>query len=429
MNGPPVMRSVSDASDHGSAPIFSVEQVRRYLVVRALPVVDTEVVATETAMGRVLAEDQCSSINVPSADNSAMDGYALTSRDCAKAGEFRLAVSQRIAAGQVGRPLAPATAARIFTGAWLPPGADAVVMQEQCRSEPDGAVVITGPVPCGANVRHAGEDIAVGACVLSRGRRLRAQDLGLAASVGLARLPVFRRLRVALVSTGNELVEPGAGLGPGQIYNSNRYTLSGLIQGLGCEQLDIGRVPDDPGQTREALERAAEAADLVIAAGGVSIGEEDHVKAALRALGNLDLMQVAIKPGKPFAFGRIGTTPFLGLPGNPVSAFVTFCLFARPFILCCQGVARGQGGADAAPRSFPVVAGFEWSGRKKRREYLCARLRWTEDGVTIAEICPNQGSAVLSSATWAEGLVEVPESHVVAHGQMVWFLPFSELLF
>ncbi|MDA8364720.1 MAG: molybdopterin molybdotransferase MoeA [Gammaproteobacteria bacterium] len=422
------MYSASGASDFDSAPVLSVEQARRHLVVRALPMVETEVVATESALGRVLAEDQCSPINVPGADSSAMDGYALTSHDCGKSGQLRLGVSQRIAAGQVGRPLAPATAARIFTGAWLPSGAAAVVMQEHCRTESDGAVVITGPVTCGVNVRHKGEDIAVGACLLSRGRRLRAPDLGLAGSMGLARLPVFRRLRVALVCTGNELVEPGAALGPGQIYNSNRYTLSGLIQGLGCERLDIGQVPDDAGQTREVLERAAEAADVVIAAGGVSVGEEDHVKAVIRDLGNLDLMQVAIKPGKPFVFGRIGTTPFLGLPGNPVSAFVTFCLFARPFILCSQGVARGHGGADAAPRSFPVVAGFEWSGEKKRREYLRARLRSTEDGAAIAEIYPNQGSAVLSSATWAEGLVEVPECQRVAHGQTVRFLPFSDLL-
>jgi molybdopterin molybdotransferase len=428
MNGSATMRYASDGGGHEPAPILSVDEVRRYLIERALPVVGTEVVATETAFGRVLAQDQRSPINVPGADNSAMDGYALASRDLGRAGEFRLVVSQRIAAGQVGPPLAPGTAARIFTGAWLPPGADAVAMQEHCRTEPDGTVVIPGPVARGANVRRAGDDIAADACILRRGTRLRAQDLGLAASVGLARLPVFRRLRVALLSTGDELVAPGAALGPGRIYNSNLYTLAGLLQGLGCEWFDAGWVPDDPRQTQETLERAAEAADLVIASGGVSVGEEDHVKAAIRELGHLDLWRVAVKPGKPLAFGRIGATPFLGLPGNPVSAFVTFGLFVRPFILCSQGVACGQGGADVVPRSFPVVAGFEWSGAKKRREYLRARLRLAENGATIAEIYPNQSSAVLTSAAWAEGLVEVPEGETVANGQAVRFIPFSELL-
>lgn len=428
MNGSVTMRYALDGCDHEAAPVLSVEQTQRYLIERALPVAGTELVATERALGRVLAEDQRSPINVPGADNSAMDGYALASRDLERAGEFRLVVSQRITAGQVGQPLVPGTAARVFTGAWLPPGADTVAMQEHCRAEPDGTVVIPGPVTRGANVRRAGEDIAAGVCILRRGRRLRAQDLGLSASVGLARLPVFRRLRVALLSTGNELIESGAALHPGQIYNSNLYTLAGLFQGLGCEWFDAGWVPDDPRQTHEALERAAEAADLVIATGGVSVGEEDHVKAAIRELGHLDLWRVAVKPGKPLAFGRIGATPFLGLPGNPVSAFVTFCLFVRPFILCSQGVVCGQGDADAVPRSFPVVAGFAWSGAKKRREYLRARLRLTENDATIAEIYPNQSSAVLTSAAWAEGLVEVPEGHTVAHGQTVRFFPFSELL-
>lgn len=428
MNGSVSMRYTPDSGDHEPAPILSVDEVRRYLIERAVPVIGTEVVVTERTLGRVLAQDQRSLIDVPGADNSAMDGYALASRDVAGAEEHRLLVSQRIAAGEAGRPLAPGTAARIFTGAWLPPGADAVVMQEQCRTEPEGTVVIRGPVVRGANVRHAGDDIAAGACLLRRGTRLRAPDLGLAASVGLARLPVFRRLRVALLSTGNELAAPGATLGPGQIYNSNFYTLAGLLQGLGCEWFDAGWVPDDPGQTQEMLERAAESADLVIASGGVSVGEEDHVKAAIRELGHLDLWRVAVKPGKPLAFGRIGATPFLGLPGNPVSAFVTFCLFVHPFVLCSQGVVCGQGGADTFPRSFPAVAGFEWSGTKKRREYLRARLRLTENGATIAEIYPNQSSAVLTSAAWAEGLIEIPEGQNVANGQTVRFIPFSELL-
>lgn len=408
--------------DRDSVPMFSVEEARQYLLARVLPVTETEIVATQEALGRVLAEDQHSPINVPGADNSAMDGYAVASRDVAPQGESRLSVSQRIAAGEIGQPLVHGTSARIFTGAWLPPGADTVVMQEHCRPEPDGAVVISGPLRGGENVRSAGEDIASGAKILIKGARLRPQEIGLAASVGLERLPVYRRLRVALLRTGDELATPGTALRPGQIYDSNFFTLAGLLQALGCAWFSGGCVPDDPAATREALAHAADKADLVIATGGVSVGEEDHVKAAVQDLGHLDLWRVAVKPGKPLAFGRIGATPFLGLPGNPVSAFVTFCLFVRPFIMSSQGA----GGVE--PRSFPVAAGFEWSGAPKRREYLRARLCSADSGDTVAELYPNQGSAVLTSAVWADGLVEIPEGRTVVRSQTVRFIPFSELL-
>lgn len=350
-----------------------------------------------------------------------MDGYALASKDTMREGEIHFPVSQRIAAGETGEPLVSCTVARIFTGARLPPGADTVVMQEHCRAESDGTVVISGPVWGGENIRRAGEDIAMGAKVLAKGARLRPQDLGLAASVGLARLPVYRRLRVALIRTGSELIEPDAALQSGQIYDSNFFTFAGLLQALGCEWFDAGRVSDDPAATRVALVRAAESADLVLATGGVSVGEEDHVKAAVQDLGHLDLWRVAVKPGKPFAFGYIGAVPFMGLPGDPVSAFVTFCLLARPYILASQGARIVE------PQSFPVVAGFTWTGSPRQREYLRARLVWPL-GDMVADIHPEQGSAVLTSTVSADGFVEVPEGRSISPGQMVRFTPFSELL-
>jgi len=409
------------SDNHDSVSLLSLDQARQHLLEYASSVREIEIVATENALGRVLAEDQHSFINVPGADNSVMDGYAIASQDVVSEGETRLPVSQRVAAGKLGPSLAPGTAARIFTGAWLPAGADAVVMQEYCRAEPDGTIVVSGPVSSGENVRRVGEDVALGTKILTKGARLRPQDLGLAASVGLARLPVYRRLRVALIRTGSELAEPGAALQQAQIYDSNFFTLAGLLQALGCDWFDAGRADDDPAVTRAVLTRAAESADLVLATGGVSVGEEDHVKDAVRDLGHLDLWRVAVKPGKPFAFGYVGAVPFMGLPGNPVSAFVTFCLLARPYILASQGARIVE------PQSFPVVAGFTWSGTPTQCEYLRARLVWPL-GDMVADIYPEQGSVVLTSAVWADGFVEVPEGLSISPGQFVRFTPFSELL-
>jgi len=332
-------------------------------------------------------------------------------------------VAQRIPAGSVGHTLAPGTAARIFTGAPIPHGADAVVMQELCSLDGDGVLIDHLPRP-GEWIRRAGEDIARGAVVLTAGQRLGPQMLGLAASVGCATLPVFRRLRVALFSTGDELVMPGEPLPPGAIYNSNRYVLRGLLEALGCQVCDLGIVPDSLEATRAALRAAAGSNDLIITSGGVSVGEEDHVKPAVQAEGQLDLWLVAMKPGKPVAFGRVNDpaggngADFIGLPGNPVSSFVTFLMLVRPFIL------RRMGVEDCLPHSIRLPAGFDWPRPDRRREFLRARVG--EAGQV--ELFPNQGPGVLSSTVWAAGLVDNPAGHAIAQGEPVSFIPYSELL-
>ncbi|HCA26385.1 MAG TPA: molybdopterin molybdenumtransferase MoeA, partial [Betaproteobacteria bacterium] len=373
---------------------LTVEQALTFLLAQARPVGDTESVETASALGRVLAAPLRATVNVPPLDNSAMDGYAVCAADLDPAGETRLPLAQRIIAGGVGQPLARGTAARIFTGAAVPPGADAVAMQEDCAPE-EGAVVIRPAAPVGENIRRTGEDIVIGATVLTEGTRLRPQEMGVAASIGLAALPVFRRLRVAVFFTGNEIVMPGQPLAEGQIYNSNRAALRGLLAGLGVDVIDLGIVPDGLEPTVAALRQAAAQADVIITSGGVSVGEEDYVKAAVAQQGALEMWKVNMKPGKPLAFGRIGGAFFLGLPGNPVSALVTFCLFVRPFLLRCQGAAA------AALVTFPVAAAFDWPRAGKRREFLRAKL-----AQNTAELYPRQGSGVLTSAAWADGLGE-----------------------
>jgi molybdopterin molybdotransferase len=410
------------AADTATLSLISVDAALEFLLSRAAPVTETEQVPTLQSLGRVLAAVQISPIDVPPSDNSGMDGYAVSTRDLATAGETRLAVSQRIPAGKTPPALQRGTAARIFTGASIPVGADAVVMQECCRADGD-AVIVCGPVQAGENVRRGGEDITAGEPILRRGIRIRPQEMGLAASVGLSCLPVYRRARVAVFSTGDELCEPGESLGGGRIYNSNRYTLHGLLRAMGCDVLDLGIVADDPAATRSALLEGARKADLILSSGGVSVGEEDHVKAAVEELGSLDLWRIAIKPGKPLAFGCVGATPFLGLPGNPVSAFVTFCLFARPYALRLQGM------DDVIPATISVRALFNYrSGSPNRSEYLRARLDRDADGLTGASIHPHQGSGVLTSTTWATGLLIVPEGKTVQPGEALEFLPFNELL-
>jgi molybdopterin molybdotransferase len=387
----------------------------------AQPVAEVEDILASAALGRVLAESQVSTVAVPPLDNSAMDGYAVRAAELNSSGDTRLPVSQRITAGSVGDALLPGTAARIFTGAPIPNGADAVVMQESTTADGNG-VVIHRAVPSGTCIRRAGEDIAVGATVLSAGTRLAAQHLGLAASIGIPKLPVYRRLRVATFFTGDELVTPGEPLGPGQIYNSNRYTLNGLLQTLGCDVLDLGAVPDDLHATVAVLDEAAQRADLIVTSGGMSVGEEDYVKAAGEQRGKLDMWRIAVKPGKPLAFGSVGKAAFIGLPGNPVSVFVTFCLFARPFVL------RMQGTLDVAPARYWVEADFDWTRPDKRREFLRARLNRDASGKTSVTIFPNQGSGVLTSTVWGHGLVDVPAGSTIARGELVKFLPFSELV-
>ena len=388
---------------------------------------DTEAVPTQAAAGRVLAAGLRSAIDVPPLDNTSMDGYAVRCADVPASGTT-LAVAQRIPAGCVGHTLAPGTAARIFTGAPLPAGADAVVMQELCA--PDGDAVTVNHVPHpGEWIRRRGEDIAVGREVLAAGTRLTAAHVGVAASVGAAQLKVYRRLRVALFSTGDELAMPGEPLKPGGIYNSNRYTLRALLEGLGCVVDDLGIVPDTREATRAALRAAAAGNDLILTSGGVSVGEEDHVKPAVEAEGALDLWKIAIKPGKPLAFGRVGgnlgagdtagkgAAAFIGLPGNPVSSFVTFVMLVRPFIL------KSQGATELRPRARGLQADFDFKG-DPRREFLRARINDTGG----LDLFPNQSSGVLTSCTWADGLIDNPPRKAIAPGDTVRFLPFSELL-
>jgi molybdopterin molybdotransferase len=400
--------------------LLTFDEALHKLLAAACPVAEIEEVDTVTAVGRTLARAQASGIVVPPLDNSAMDGYAVRLADIPSAGA-RLAVSQRIPAGSVGTPLAAGTAARIFTGAPVPAGADAVVMQELCEHAGEGVVQVNHVPRAGENIRRAGEDIQSGAEILAAGTRLAPQDIGLAASVGLARLPVFRRLRVAVFFTGDELSMPGETLKPGGIYNSNRYTLRGLLAALGCEVRDLGIVPDSLEATRDALRAAAADSDVIITSGGVSVGEEDHVKAAVQAEGALDLWKIAIKPGKPLAFGKVSPrdTAFIGLPGNPVSTFVTFLMLVRPFLLACQGA------RVTAPRGLMMRADFDWPKPDRRREFLRVRIN-AEGGL---DLFPNQSSGVLTSCAWADGLVDNPPAQAVARGELVRFIPFSELLY
>ena len=389
---------------------------------RARALTETETISTFDALGRVLAEDVRSALDVPPADNTSMDGYALRAADVGAAGT-ELPVVQRLPAGVVGEALVPGTAARIFTGAQVPPGADAVVMQEQCEALADAAGglgrvrVNTVPAP-GQWIRRRGEDVRAGATVLARGARLTPQALGLAASVGAGQLRVLRRPRVAVFSTGDELMMPGEPLQPGAIYNSNRYTLRALLQAAGCEVADLGIVPDRLDATRDALRRAAAGADLILSTGGVSVGEEDHLRPAVQAEGRLELWQVAIKPGKPLAFGSVGAALFIGLPGNPVSSFITFLVAVRPVLAALLG-------ADAAlPAPLPLRAAFDWPRPDRRREFLRVRL----DAAGALELFPNQSSGVLTSTVWADGLVDNPPGQVIRRGDTVRFLPLTDLV-
>ena len=395
------------------------------LLAKALPVLGSESVSTFDADGRVLAQDVVSALTVPPRDNSAMDGYAVRMADCAAPGAV-LAVSQRIPAGSVGGPLAAGTAARIFTGAPIPEGADAVVMQEDTTALPEegslGGIQVDLAPAVGQWIRRAGEDVAAGDVVLARGERLTPAALGLAASVGFDRLQVARRPRVALLSTGDELVMPGevapGAMKPGAIYNSNRFFMRALLHRLGCEVNDLGIVPDNREATIKALRGAAEASDLIITTGGVSVGEEDHIKAAVQALGELQLWSLSMKPGKPFAYGRIGSTHVTGLPGNPVSSFLTFLLLVRPFLLTLQGATR------VAPQPIAVRADFDWPRADRRREFLRAR-RNAAGGL---DLFGNQSSGVLTSTVWGDGMIDTPAGQAFKAGDLVQFISFASLL-
>jgi molybdopterin molybdotransferase len=409
------------------APLRSLDEALVELLAHAELLPGVDVLSTFDADGRVLAQDLVSGLDVPGHDNSAMDGYAVRCADLSSTDVLQ--VTQRIPAGSHGHALESLSAARIFTGAPMPPGADAVVMQEDTEALVDiGQVRLLSVPELGQWVRRQGEDVARGAVVLARGERLTPASLGLAASIGFDRLSVSRPVRVALFSTGDELVMPGevapADMAPGAIYNSNRFFLRAMLKRLGCEVTDLGIVPDQREATIQALAAAAIAHDLILTSGGVSVGEEDHIKPAIQSLGELSLWQLAIKPGKPFAYGRIPSategrfTHFIGLPGNPVSSFVTFMLLVRPFLL------KLQGATQLAPQALPAVARFSWPKADKRREFL--RVQQLPSGGL--ELFANQSSGVLTSAVWADGLVDNPPGQTIAPGDVVRYLPFAALL-
>ncbi len=399
--------------------MITYNEALEILLERARPVVRTETVPALYAEGRVLAQDVVSSINVPGWDNSQMDGYAVRSSElesaCAEA-PVRLSVSQRIPAGSKGTMLEPGTCARIFTGAPLPDGADAVVAQEYVKLEGED-VVFSAPAPSGVWVRKTASDIAAGTTAAHAGELLTPALLGLIASVGVGYVTVFKHLRVGVFFSGSELVAPGEPLGEGGIYNSNRYTIRALLRRLDCEVYDLGTVPDSLEATTEALSRAAQTADVIITSGGMSVGEEDHIKPAVEKLGHIEMWRIALKPGKPFALGEVCGKPFIGLPGNPVSSFVTFLMLARPYILKCQGRSR----VKALP--MKMRADFERTKPCPREEFV--RVRRNESGGL--DIYHTQNSQVLTSCAWADGLVDIPAGGLVSRGDLVTYYPFGDL--
>ena len=407
--------------------MLTAQQALDHLLSHAKPVTQTESVPMQASLGRVLAENVNSLVDVPPLDNTSMDGYAVRTADTATPGQV-LRIAQRIPAGSVGTQLEPGTVARIFTGAPVPLGADAVVMQEDCaiaEGSVDQVQVNIAPA-VGQWIRRRGEDLTAGKTALTAGILLRPQELGVAASAGLTHLTVKRRVKVAAFFTGDELALPGEPLKPGGIYNSNRDTLLACLQSLGCDATDLGIVPDRLEATREALRKASKDHDLIITSGGVSVGEEDHIKPAVTAEGRLDLWQIAIKPGKPLAFGAVrksdtpqdGEAWFIGLPGNPVSSFVTFLLFVRPFILQLQGRVAEM------PQSYLMRVDFDWLKADRRNEFLRVKIN-AQGGL---DLFPNQSSGVLTSASWGDGLLDCPPGQPFKKGDLVKYIPFDALL-
>jgi molybdopterin molybdotransferase len=412
----------NDCFAHGAKALMTAAEALELLGTRLAAVAAVETVPLKAAHGRILAEDVISDRAVPPHDNSAVDGYAVRFDDLSPVKETRLRIAGRAAAGHPVSLALPAKAAvRLFTGARMPDGADTVLMQEDCREE-DGFVVVPPGIDKGANRRRAGEDVAVGAKLLDAGRRLRPQDIGLVASIGRTALSVYRPLRVALFSTGDEIREPGTELPPGCVYDANRYALRGLLETLGCAIDDLGILPDSAAHIRDALLGASAAHDAIVTSGGVSMGEEDHVRAAVAALGELHFWQLAIRPGRPVALGAVGNAAFIGLPGNPAAMMVTFLRLARPALL------RLAGAREIVPATFRVRAAFGYKKKSGRREWVGCRLVPGPDGEMAARKFPREGAGILTSLVESDGLVELPEELTrLEPGTMVDFLPFSEV--
>ncbi len=400
-------------------PLLAFSEAKAKLLASARVVTDTETIDLAEAFGRVLAQDLVSPMTVPPFSNAAMDGYAVRAEDVPEAGT-RLPVSQRVAAGDVARPLAPGSAVRIFTGAQVPDGADVVVMQEDCAAEGDFVVVNQVPT-AGQHVRLKGSDLLEGKAILAAGSRFSAAAMGLAASVGIDRVPVFRRLKVAIFFTGSELVMPGQTLPPGHIYNSNRYVMRGFFRDLGVEIIDLGIIQDDRQATRDALRRAAAEADLIVTSGGMSEGDEDHVTAAVQAEGHIDVWKIASKPGKPRAFGGVSAgkpgdgreAAFIGLPGNPVSVWSGLLTLVAPFLRRCQGLSVIE------PDRQKLRADFSYMVKGNRMEFVRVR-RNVKGGL---DIYPTQDSAIISSAVWSDGVASIPAGATILPGDIVEYLP------
>ena len=415
-------QSTNSSSVMFSDSLMSADDALSFLIDSACVTASTEAVSLDDSLDRILASDIHSTINVPGFDNSAMDGYTIALNDNQVAQEnLSFDVVDRIAAGSTGNDLKIGNAARIFTGAPIPNGANTVVMQEECTlSEDKSQITVKRAIDLNENIRPTGNDILKDNVILSSGRQIKPQDISLAASVGVGELVVFKKIKVGVFFTGDELVEPGNPLTPGKIYNSNRYALVALLKQVGCDVINLGNIEDKLDATCEALEALESQCDLIMTTGGVSVGEEDHVKPAVEKLGELNLWKIRMKPGKPLAYGKVKQTPFIGLPGNPVSSFVTFCIFSLPFIK------KMQGNSNYESKILKVKTNFDCKRAKPRREYARVRIDHSTE-TPLANLFPKQGSDVMSSVVWADGIIEIPENTTFETGTILNYYSMSEL--
>jgi len=415
-------QSTNSSSAMFNDSLMSADDALSFLIDSASVTAKTEAVSLDDSLGRILASDIHSTINVPGFDNSAMDGYTIALNNSQVAQEnLSFKVVDRIAAGSTGKDLNSGSAARIFTGAPIPKGANTVVMQEECKlSEDKSQITVARAINLNENIRPTGNDILKGNVILSSGNQIKPQDISLAASVGVGELVVFKKIKVGVFFTGDELVEPGNPLSPGKIYNSNRYALVALLKQVGCDVVNLGNIEDKLDTTCDALEALESQCDLIMTTGGVSVGEEDHVKPAVEKLGELNLWKIRMKPGKPLAYGKVKQTPFIGLPGNPVSSFVTFCIFSLPFIK------KMQGNSNYESKILKVKTNFDCKRAKPRREYARVRIDYSTE-TPLANLFPKQGSDVMSSVVWADGIIEIPENTTFEAGTILNYYSMDEL--